>query len=230
MAAKINIDNVSFLVIDRNQHMRELLVGILRAFGAKDVRTAGTYDDAKEALNAKVPEILFTSWKLDPKNGVELTRELRWSGKENMQFVPIIMVSANGEEDKVLQAREAGITEFVVKPYAAATVLSRMHAVVMKPRQFVKTETFFGPDRRRTTAFEYSGDERRAGEDDKHIVEAPKREKGASMTQDEINNLMNPDDIEAPPEEDGAHFPEAEQEEGSGEAGPDGQEAEKAAG
>lgn len=204
MAERISITNVNFLVIDRNQHMRELLVNVLRTLGGKDIRAVGTYDAAKEALSIKPPEIMFTSWKLDPTNGVDLTREIRWSGKEALQFTPIIMVSGHGEEEKVLKAREAGINEFVVKPYAAATILSRMHAVIMKPRQFVKTEQFFGPDRRRTTAFEYSGDERRSGADDDNVVKKP-RKKG-EMSQQEINDLMNPDDIEAPPEEDGAHF------------------------
>lgn len=216
MAERIKIDNVNFLVIDRNQHMRELLVGILRAFGAKDVRWASTYPDAKEAIGAKPPEIMFTSWKLDPTNGVDLSREIRWSQKEAVRFIPIIMVSGHGEEKKVLQAREAGINEFVVKPYAAATILSRMHAVIMRPRRYVKTETFFGPDRRRTTAFEYSGDERRSGDDATNVVEKPKP-KAPEMSQEEINNLMNPDDIEAPPEADGAHFEGREDaEQGSG--------------
>lgn len=213
MAERIKIDNVNFLVIDRNQHMRELLVGILRAFGAKEVRTSSTYTDAKEAINAKPPEIMFTSWKLDPTNGVDLTREIRWSDKEALRFIPVIMVSGHGEEKKVLQAREAGITEFVVKPYAAATILSRMHAVTMKPRRFVKTETFFGPDRRRTTAFEYSGDERRSGDDATNVVAKPQR-KTPEMSQNEINDLMNPDDIESPPEEDGAYFEGKEAPEG----------------
>tara|TARA_R110002110_G_scaffold88584_7_gene230833 strand:- start:5833 stop:6501 length:669 start_codon:yes stop_codon:yes gene_type:complete len=205
MADRISITNVNFLVIDRNQHMRELLVTVLRTLGAKDIRTASTYNDAKEALSVKPPEIMFTSWKLDPTNGVDLTREIRWSGKEALQFTPIIMVSGHGEEAKVLKAREAGINEFVVKPYAASTILSRMHAVIMKPRQFVKTEQFFGPDRRRTTAFEYSGDERRSGADDDNVVKKPKK-KNSEMSQQEINDLMNPDDIAAPPEDDGAHF------------------------
>jgi DNA-binding response OmpR family regulator len=219
MAERIKIDNVNFLVVDRNQHMRELMVGILRAFGARDIRWSGNYNDAKEAINAKPPEILFTSWKLDPTNGVELTREIRWSDKEALKFIPIIMVSANGEEGKVLQARDAGINEFIVKPYAAATVLSRMHAVIMKPRGYVKTETFFGPDRRRTTAFEYSGDERRSGDDSSHAVEKPK--KRDAMSQEDINNLMNPDDIEAPAEEDGAHFEDAGETGAGNESGPE---------
>ena len=205
MAERISITNVNFLVIDRHVHMRELLVGVLRTLGGKDIRAVGTYDAAKEALSIKPPEIMFTSWKLDPTNGVELTREIRWSGKEALQFTPIIMVSGHGEEEKVLKAREAGINEFVVKPYAAATILSRMHAVIMKPRQFVKTEQFFGPDRRRTTAFEYSGDERRFSADDENVVKKPGKKKG-EMSQKEINDLMNPDDVEASPEEDGAHF------------------------
>lgn len=216
MAERIKIDSVNFLVVDRNQHMRELLVGILRAFGARDIRYAATYPDAKEAISAKPPEIMFTSWKLDPINGVDFTREIRWSDKEALRFIPVILVSGHGEEKKVLEAREAGINEFVVKPYAAATVLSRLHAVIMKPRGYVKTETFFGPDRRRTTAFEYSGDERRSGDDATNIVAKPKR-KTPDMSQDEINDLMNPDDIEAPPETDGAYFEGKEAPEGESE-------------
>jgi len=65
------------------------------------------------------------------------------------QFVPIIMLSGHTEKARVMQARDAGITEFMAKPIAARALYARMVAVIEHPRTFVKTASYFGPDRRR---------------------------------------------------------------------------------
>src|SRR3546814_1685570 len=76
-------------------------------------------------------------------------------------FVPIIMVTAQSEEWKVMKARDAGVTEFLVKPFSAKTMARRITVVVENPRQFVRTDEFFGPDRRRHVISNYTGQERR---------------------------------------------------------------------
>ena len=63
-----------------------------------------------------------------------------------------------------MEARDAGVTEFLVKPLSAQALHQRILSVVAHPRPFIRTPTFFGPDRRRTKAAEYTGPERRKGE------------------------------------------------------------------
>jgi DNA-binding NtrC family response regulator len=63
--------------------------------------------------------------------------------------------------DRVEAARDHGMTEFLVKPYTARDLYNRIVRLIEKPRQFVKTREFFGPDRRRHKEDEYEGEGKR---------------------------------------------------------------------
>ena len=71
------------------------------------------------------------------------------------------MLSAYSDEDRVRLARDHGVTEFLAKPFTADIVLQRLEEVIENPRSFVRTASYFGPDRRRNTSPDYSGAERR---------------------------------------------------------------------
>ena len=81
------------------------------------------------------------------------------------------MMTGHSEKSRVYEARDAGVTEFVVKPITAKAILDRIHAVIMRPRDFVKHESYFGPDRRRTNTTNYNGPMRRA--DDALLKDQP---------------------------------------------------------
>ena len=76
---------------------------------------------------------------------------------------PIIMVTGHTEKARVTAARDAGITEFLAKPISAKGLYQRILNVVANPRPFIKTKTYFGPDRRRNVNANYVGPERRKG-------------------------------------------------------------------
>src|SRR3546814_14910570 len=77
--------------------------------------------------------------------------------------VPILTLSCRRVPSSVLlwTAPAAGVTEFLVKPFSAKTMARRITVVVENPRQFVRTDEFFGPDRRRHVISNYTGQERR---------------------------------------------------------------------
>jgi DNA-binding response OmpR family regulator len=77
--------------------------------------------------------------------------------------VPIIMMTGHTERTRVTAARDAGITEFLAKPISAKGLYQRVYSVVAQPRPFIKTATYFGPERRRTSNAKYAGPERRRG-------------------------------------------------------------------
>jgi DNA-binding response OmpR family regulator len=88
---------------------------------------------------------------------------IRQPGAHANPFVPIIMLTGHTERTRVTAARDAGITEFLAKPISAKGLYQRVFSVVAHPRPFIKTATYFGPDRRRSTSSNYSGPERRKG-------------------------------------------------------------------
>ena len=73
------------------------------------------------------------------------------------------MLTGHSERKRVVAARDAGITEFMAKPISANALYQRILNVVANPRPFVKTKTYFGPDRRRNVNPNYVGPERRKG-------------------------------------------------------------------
>jgi DNA-binding NtrC family response regulator len=76
-------------------------------------------------------------------------------------MVPVIMITGHSTLRRVAEARDVGVTEFLSKPVTARGVIERITQVVEHPRSFVKTDRYFGPDRRRRDDPNYPGPYRR---------------------------------------------------------------------
>jgi DNA-binding response OmpR family regulator len=96
-------------------------------------------------------------------DGLELTQMIRQPGANANPYVPIIMITGHTEKTRVTAARDAGVTEFLAKPISAKALYQRIVNVVANPRPFIRTKTYFGPDRRRSVTSTYVGPERRKG-------------------------------------------------------------------
>jgi len=96
-------------------------------------------------------------------DGLELTQMIRQPGANGNPYVAIIMLTAHSEKQRVVAARDAGVTEFLAKPISAKALYQRILNVIVNPRPFIKTKTYFGPDRRRNVNPNYVGTERRKG-------------------------------------------------------------------
>jgi DNA-binding response OmpR family regulator len=73
------------------------------------------------------------------------------------------MLTGHSEKRRVMTARDAGVTEFLAKPISAKGLYQRILNVVVSPRPFIRTKSYFGPDRRRNTTNTYIGIDRRNG-------------------------------------------------------------------
>ncbi|WP_406856758.1 response regulator [Alsobacter sp. KACC 23698] len=162
---RVEYQRLRFLVVDDNTYMRRILKTLLHGFGAREVFEAEDGASALDAFASHYPDIVFTDWEMPLINGIDMTKLMRCSDNSVNPFVPIIMVSVHSERHRVLEARDAGVTEFLVKPLSATALHQRILGVVANPRAFIKTSSFFGPDRRRTKAGEFTGPERRKGEE-----------------------------------------------------------------
>ena len=100
--------------------------------------------------------------QMGAEEGVTLARYLRTHPDSPLPYVPIIMLTGHADRQRVMAARDAGVNEFCVKPVTPADLLKRIMAVIDHPRQFIRSGTYFGPDRRRVDDPRYKGPERRA--------------------------------------------------------------------
>jgi two-component system, chemotaxis family, chemotaxis protein CheY len=160
---RIDFNKIRFLVIDDNAHMRRILRTLLHGFGARDVYEAEDGAAGLEAFTHFGPDIVITDWAMPIFDGLELTQMIRQPGANANPYVPIIMLTGHSEKKRVMSARDAGVTEFMAKPISAKALYQRILNVVANPRPFIKTKSYFGPDRRRNVTGNYVGPERRKG-------------------------------------------------------------------
>jgi two-component system, chemotaxis family, chemotaxis protein CheY len=177
--ARINFNRLRFLVVDDNAHMRRILRTLLHGFGARDVYEAEDGAAGLEAFTHYLPDIVIADWVMPIFDGLELTQMIRQPGANSNPFAPIIMLSGHSEKKRVVSARDAGVTEFLTKPISAKALYERIVTVVVHPRPFIRTKTYFGPDRRRSTNVNYVGPERRKGGDAEVIKQHPLLDKVA---------------------------------------------------
>lgn len=158
------LHRISILVVEDNQPMLEIAKSLLLTFGVGHVISASNGEIGYKRFCEYNPDIVIADWMMKPMDGISFTRMIRNDPSSPNAYVPIILMTGFSERRRVLQARDAGVTEFLVKPFNARDLYKRIAQVIERPRQFVRSDSFFGPDRRRsrdTGISNYSGPFRR---------------------------------------------------------------------
>lgn len=137
------------LVVDDAPMMCDLMRHLLGAVGVEQVETARNGDEAFGLMATWRPDVAFVDWEMSPINGIDFVRAVRRSTRSPNPYLPIIMVSGHAEPERVVSARDAGVHEYLVKPITPYGVLMRLGEVINRPREFLRTETYFGPAPRR---------------------------------------------------------------------------------
>ena len=177
-----NLENLNILLVEDNKHMQILIKEILRSFRIKQVRVADDGADAIKEMRTFATDLVVCDWNMQPIDGLEFVRMVRTSSDSPNPYVPVIMLTGHTETNRVMEARASGITEFLAKPVSARSLYQRICMVIEYPRQFIKTRTYTGPDRRRTPATQNTNKNRRASDKDSG---------DESLSQDEVEKLMN---------------------------------------
>lgn len=141
--------------------MRELVCSVLDTLGVGRVYTAENGEQGFTVFCNKEPDIVITDWLMLPVSGIELVEKIRRDKQSPNKTAPIIMMTGFSAMPRVAQARDYGTTEFLVKPFSANDLATRVAYVINKPRDFIKSEKYFGPDRRRLKLDNYKGPFRR---------------------------------------------------------------------
>jgi len=163
--------HVKALVVEDNHHMRVLLRSLLNTLGITQVYEAADGTEAFTLLRDRHPDLVLTDLTMEPIDGISLVREIRQSPHSPNPYIPIVMVTGHTERRRVETARDAGVTEFLAKPITAHNLIARLTEIVERPRPFVKSPTYFGPDRRRRAVENYTGPFRRSADRQSDLVE-----------------------------------------------------------
>lgn len=144
-----NLHKISVLIVEDNLPMLELAKSIFLSFGVGEVITAQDGEEGFRLFCKFSPDIVVVDWKMAPVNGIELAKKIRRDIKSPNMEVPIILITAHSDRERAMEARDAGVTDFLVKPFNARDLCRRVAKVLEDHPEFVRAEDYFGPDRRR---------------------------------------------------------------------------------
>jgi two-component system phosphate regulon response regulator PhoB len=120
------------LIVDDEPAIRDMVAFALRK-GEYEPAHAGDAREAQVQIADRVPDLILLDWMLPGTNGLELAR--RWRRDALTRDVPIIMLTARGEENDRVGGLEAGVDDYVVKPFSARELLARIRAVLRRSRE-----------------------------------------------------------------------------------------------
>jgi CheY-like chemotaxis protein len=144
----LDLSVMKILIVEDNRHMRVILAQILRSIGVRDVSMAEDGAEGFQHLKGGRYDMVLVDHYMTPITGTEFTRMVRTSDDSPNPFVPILMITGFADKRTILNATNAGVSDIIVKPVSARLVLNRMADLILNPRNFVRTDTYFGPDRR----------------------------------------------------------------------------------
>ena len=157
-------EKLSVLVVEDTIPMQKLVGSVLGTLGVGSVHKADQGEKGFELFCSENPDIVLTDWHMVPMSGIKLVEKIRKDPSSPNRTVPIIMMTGYSALPRVAEARDMGTTEFLVKPFSANDLARRIAYVINKPRDFIETDTYFGPDRRRRVIENYSGPFRRSSD------------------------------------------------------------------
>ncbi len=173
--AVYNLERLNVFLVEDNFYVRTILEDTLRHLGVGRTVACENGAEAIEYLKSmhESPhmearfgfDIIISDLVMSPINGLLLLRWVRGAKESPNRFVPFIMISGAADRDYVGAARDLGVTDFLSKPFSAASVSRHLLEVIDYPRQFIASHKYFGPDRRRRDQGA-PGEERRQTSDD----------------------------------------------------------------
>jgi CheY-like chemotaxis protein len=159
------------LIVDPNPAAARLLSDLLKGFGSRDVAVESDEARVIDLAREMEPGLILTE-RAGPKlDGEALARRIRRSSL-SCRRVPIIMVTAEATASSIKGARDAGVHEFLRKPFTSGDLFRRVENLATKPRDWVEAVGYIGPDRRRFNSDDYAGPGKRKADKPASAAEA----------------------------------------------------------
>ena len=120
--------DMPILIVDDYKTMLRIIRNLLKQIGFQNVDEATDGQTALERLRHADYGLVISDWNMEPMSGLDLLKELR--GDDTLRPVPFIMITAESKTENVIAAKEAGVTNYIVKPFNAATLKTKLVAVL----------------------------------------------------------------------------------------------------
>lgn len=120
--------NMAILVVDDYSTMRRIIRNLLKQLGFENVDEAADGSEALKKMQEKSFQLIISDWNMEPMTGLDLLRAVRADAKNGM--LPFIMVTAESKPENVIVAKQAGVSNYIVKPFNAETLKAKLTAVI----------------------------------------------------------------------------------------------------
>ena len=120
--------SLSILIVDDYKTMLRIIRNLLKQLGFHNVDEATDGAETLNKLRSKNYDLVISDWNMEPMTGYELLKEVR--SDDMLKALPFIMVSAESKTDNVIAAKKAGVNNYIVKPFNAATLKSKLTSVL----------------------------------------------------------------------------------------------------
>ena len=131
-------DRVEVLVVEDDEKLLELLIWIMSREGFA-IRTTPDGNEALRLAEDSLPSLVLLDWMVEGLSGIEVCRRLRQT--KGTSEVPIIMLTARGEESDRVRALDTGADDYITKPFSSRELVARVHAVLRRVRPALATSS-----------------------------------------------------------------------------------------
>ena len=120
--------NMNVLIVDDYKTMLRIIRNLLRQLGFVNIDEATDGSMALQLLRGGTYGLVISDWNMEPMTGLQLLREVRADAK--LKSIPFIMVTAESKSENVIAAKEAGVSNYIVKPFNVETLQAKMVSVL----------------------------------------------------------------------------------------------------
>ena len=120
--------NMNILIVDDYKTMLRIIKNLLKQLGFNNVDEALDGSQALQTFQSKEYGLVISDWNMEPMSGIELLKEVR-GGAKNAD-VPFIMITAESKTENVIAAKQAGVSNYIVKPFNAETLKQKISSVI----------------------------------------------------------------------------------------------------
>ena len=120
--------NMKVLIVDDYKTMLRILRNLLRQLNFTNIDEAADGQEALAKLKQDNFGLVISDWNMEPMTGIQLLREVR--ADDNLKHLPFIMITAESKSENVIAAKEAGVSNYIVKPFNAETLKTKLVSVL----------------------------------------------------------------------------------------------------
>ncbi|SRR5690606_1061056 len=120
--------NMNILIVDDYKTMLRIVRNLLKQLGFDNVDEATDGSAALQKLREKPYQLVISDWNMEPMTGLQLLKEVRADTK--LKETPFIMITAESKTENVIEAKKAGVSNYIVKPFNADTLKAKLNSVL----------------------------------------------------------------------------------------------------